>query len=213
MRAVRVSADAAERAPEPWKRWSADFAPARRLEFVCGRLAASACLEALGYIVDPGELGSGEDRAPQWPPGFRGSITHSREWALAVAGRAESGCSFGFDLEIPGRLSDKARRLVLTHSERSRLEACNEAEGRLRATLIFSLKEAFYKWQYPLTGQWLGFQEAEVSCEDFPTGGRAQLKVVVPRCHDLLARRVFQLRYALTPSWVLAGCSETVEAT
>jgi len=50
---------------------------------------------------------------------------------------------------------------------------CNEAEKawllslpkpqqQESAALIFSAKECFYKLQYPLTKQWLGFQDAAI---------------------------------------------------
>ena len=54
-----------------------------------------------------------------------------------------------------------------------------EAIG-VEATLFFSAKESFYKCQYPLTQQWVGFQDVEVERTDkalltvAPTNGAAQ---------------------------------------
>ena len=48
--------------------------PARRAEFAAGRRAAHRAMERLGVPAAPVAMGS--DRAPVWPPGVIGSISH-----------------------------------------------------------------------------------------------------------------------------------------
>ncbi|WP_352542194.1 hypothetical protein [Mesorhizobium sp. M0018] len=50
--------------------------PLRGAEFLAGRAMADAALQALGQLTT--EIPIGPDRAPVWPKGSVGSITHAR---------------------------------------------------------------------------------------------------------------------------------------
>ena len=56
--------------------------PRRRAEYLAGRRAAQAAL--LEHGVAACDIGTGGDRAPAWPEGYTGSITHSVRMAAAV---------------------------------------------------------------------------------------------------------------------------------
>ena len=122
--------------------------PARVAEFSAGRMAARI---ALGRDV---AVPMGPDRAPVWPEGVRGSITHAGGWALAVVGQG----MIGADLELDEDLPEAVRETVLLPGERG-------ADGR-QARLIFSAKECVYKAQYPVTRQLFGFETFEVTLGD-----------------------------------------------
>lgn len=119
--------------------------PARRAEFAAGRAAAR---QALGRDV---AIPMGADRAPVWPPGDAGCITHAGGWAMAVAGTG----LLGIDLEDDADLPDDLRETILRPEERS-------ADPRT-ARLIFSAKECAYKAQYPLTRALFGFDVLSVT--------------------------------------------------
>lgn len=115
--------------------------PKRRSEFLAGRLCAAVALRAAGLPEGVARKG----RAPVWPMGCVGSITHSRNRAIAAVSRHYT--RLGLDCEA----------LVAEDRATSLSEAIfGPAEAALRPadmpfgtffTLIFSAKEALYKSQ------------------------------------------------------------------
>jgi len=137
--------------------------PIRRREFAAGRAAARRALVALG--LPPAPIPMAPDRAPIWPEGLFGSISHSASLCLAVVGRAP--LSLGLDLEPDAPLEEDLLPTICRPEELARLP--EPARGNL-ARLIFSAKEATYKALYPLTGVILDFADLEVTLE--PEAGR-----------------------------------------
>nr|WP_245876911.1 4'-phosphopantetheinyl transferase superfamily protein [Streptomyces uncialis] len=133
----------------------------RRREFTTGRYCARQALTALG--VTPGPLPRGERGAPVWPAGVVGSLTHCDGYrAAAVAHRSEV-TSLGVDAEPHARLPDDVLGGVTLPAERDALAVLERRHPRLHwDRLLFSAKESVYKTWFPLTGAWLGFEEAEV---------------------------------------------------
>ena len=149
----------------------------RKWEFRAGRHCARHALGELGLAESA--ILSGPDRAPLWPPGSVGSITHTgaggRAYAAAVVARASEVRALGVDAELAEPLPDDLMPRVLTPSEQAFVDALDARERGLLAMLHFSAKEAFYKCQYPLTQRFLGFQEVEVEFELERNRFRAQL--------------------------------------
>ena len=139
----------------------------RLLEFCAGRFCARAALASLGMRPEP--VGRGTDRAPIWPAGVTGSITHvsGREHGFAAAAVARSSelRAVGLDAELDVPLDDDLHAIVLTPSERARLEAAAPSERTFLAKLSFSAKEAVYKCQYTLTREFLEFTDVEVESD------------------------------------------------
>jgi 4'-phosphopantetheinyl transferase EntD len=113
-----------------------------------------------GWAAPRVALPAGPDRAPLWPAGFVGSITHSSGEAVAVAARRTRFASLGVDLEaivsVPLWLADR----VATPMERRWIGAKKDAG--LRLALVFSAKEAWQKAQFPLSGRIFDFREVDV---------------------------------------------------
>jgi 4'-phosphopantetheinyl transferase EntD len=65
-------------------------------------------------------------------------------------------------VEVSDAVDEHLWPRVLNAGERTWLQSCAEQGRPLWATVIFSAKEAFYKCQYPVTGQWLEFEDAHV---------------------------------------------------
>jgi len=139
----------------------------RRWEFRAGRHCARLALAELGLTATA--LLSGPDRAPVWPTGIVGSITHtgagSRAYAAAVVARASDVRALGVDAELAEPLAEGLLPRVLLPAEHAFVDTLPEPERGLVAMLHFSAKEAFYKCQYPLTQRFLGFQDVEVTFE------------------------------------------------
>lgn len=136
--------------------------PARLADYAGGRAAARAAMAALGLA--PVAIPMGADRAPVWPAGIAGSITHSGGVCLAVAAK---GGMLGLDLEEDRPLDPDAADIILLPEERTTIGASLDL-----ATLIFSAKEAVYKAQYPLTRTLFGFDSLAVTLT--PGGFRAR---------------------------------------
>lgn len=141
--------------------WPAELAAAagmgdkRRREFSAGRHCARLALSRLGH--PPAALPVGPGRAPVWPAGFIGSISHTDELAIAVAARQAEIRSLGIDLESADPLGAELLELVCRDEELAALTASG-LEVQHGAKLIFSAKESIYKCLWPLTGVFLEFQ-------------------------------------------------------
>ncbi|HEY0639448.1 MAG TPA: 4'-phosphopantetheinyl transferase superfamily protein [Pseudonocardiaceae bacterium] len=151
--------------------------PKRRLEFTTVRVCARAALGRLG--VTPGPLLPGERGAPRWPAGVVGSMTHCAGYRAAAVARSELVRSLGIDAEPHDVLPDGVLGQVALPVEQVELGAL--PGGTHWDRVLFSAKESTYKAWFPLTGRWLGFEEAHVRIE--PSGTfRSQLLVPGPRC-------------------------------
>jgi 4'-phosphopantetheinyl transferase EntD len=137
----------------------------RLLEFRGGRHCARLALGRLGLVGAP--VLRAPDRAPLWPPGFVGSIAHTRNrergfCGVAVA-RASEVRSVGLDVELDTPLERALWRRVFTERERGRIEQEPEPAQGFLGKLVFSAKECAYKCQYPLSRAFLEFQDVEVT--------------------------------------------------
>lgn len=137
---------------------AAPFAEVRRREFLATRHLARAALRALGR--HDAIVGIGPRRAPVWPPGVVGSITHCAGYRAVAVSRADDLLAVGIDAEPAVPLEEGVADQVLLPAERARLRADVES------TVVFSAKESVYKAWHPLTGAWLGFEDVEVVLGD-----------------------------------------------
>ncbi len=135
----------------------------RRRDFAAGRTCARRALARFG--IEAGPLPIALNRTVAWPAGFIGSITHTEGYCAAAVARLADYSSLGIDAEGIGNVDERLEEAICVPSERERLRRAGSAERRLLSTLIFSAKEAFYKWQYPLTGKWLDFHEVEIESD------------------------------------------------
>jgi len=90
-----------------------------------------------------------------------GSISHTVGYAVAVAARGTSR-SLGIDAELIGAVDDDVASIAFTAAERRRGRALVDIPDDLGRTLMFSAKEALFKAQYPLSRQWLDFDQVEI---------------------------------------------------
>lgn len=136
----------------------------RRAEFTTGRLLAREALARLGSPVDAVPVG--EKRAPVWPAGVVGSITHCAGLRAAAVARTRDVRSLGIDAERARPLPDGVLDAVSDADERAWLAGLGE--GTPWDALLFSAKESVYKTWFPLTGRWLGFEDAALT--PYPDG-------------------------------------------
>ena len=139
------------------------WAEKRVREFAAGRQCARLALQRLGYPDAP--LLSLPDRRPSWPSGITGSITHCAGMAGAVVAPTSNVRSLGVDVEVIDAVDEHLWPRVLNAWEHAWLQSFPAGERRIWATVIFSAKEAFYKCQYPIVGQWLEFDDVQVATQ------------------------------------------------
>ncbi len=132
----------------------------RAQEFAAGRLCARRALREFG--IDQYPLGVGADRQPVWPPGFVGSITHTAGLCAAAVAHRGAITAVGIDTEIVGHVTQDIWPTICVAGEAAWVDSLSPAEQAAAVTLIFSAKEAFYKCQFPLTGEWLDFHDLSV---------------------------------------------------
>lgn len=132
-------------------------------QFTAGRVCSRVALSRLGVAATT-PIPRGEDRAPIWPPGFIGSISHTDNWCAAAVARDADIRSLGIDLESSTPLKEALWRRVCTPKERDWLQ--EQSTPGLTGKILFSAKEAVYKCQYPISAQFLGFHAVEVELGD-----------------------------------------------
>jgi 4'-phosphopantetheinyl transferase EntD len=149
----------------------------RRREFTTGRSCARRALLGLG--VAPGPILVGERGAPQWPPGVAGSITHCAGYRAAAVARAGDFAAIGVDAEPEETLPDGMLGVMSRPAERDQLQDLSRAmPGTCWDRVLFSAKESVYKAWFPLTGRWLGFDEAGITLA--AADGTFQARLLVP---------------------------------
>lgn len=132
----------------------------RQVEWIGGRLCAEHALERLGMFhcgVPRGPQG-----APLWPPGIAGSITHTDNAAYALVASRSDGAGLGIDSEplVDESAQSAVASLCCCPSERAAW--LGGTDCRLRTTLLFAAKEAFYKAAWPAVGRFIDFDEVTV---------------------------------------------------
>ena len=134
----------------------------RRREFTAGRECARIALGKLG--VAPAPILIGERGAPRWPQGIVGSITHCDGYRAAAVAYADDVAAIGLDAEPADPLPRGVLDVISLPAERARLAAlAGEWPAVCWDRLLFSAKESVYKAWFPLTGRWLGFEDADVT--------------------------------------------------
>jgi enterobactin synthetase component D len=180
--------------------------PRRRLSFVAGRLCAEHALRRLGM---GGAIGRGAGREPLWPAGVLGTITHTDATACALvapaarAGRADVRYGLGIDSQT---IVDEAGlgavlSVCCTPAERGPLlDGFAAGERGLVGTIVFALKEAFYKAVHPTVGRFVDFDELEVRAIDLAAG----VATLEPALPELAARAPFEGRFTIVDGEVHA---------
>ncbi len=143
------------------------MAPARRKAFAAGRAGAREAMARLGHPAGPVLMTP--DRAPLWPAGLTGSISHSQTCCLVALGRAGRVTALGVDVEEATDLDRDLVSTICTMEERAWLDSRPRARAGLLAKLIFSAKECAYKCQYPVSKTLFGFETFNV-IPDLDTG-------------------------------------------
>ncbi len=172
----------------------------RRAEFTTVRHCARIALEALGAPVLA--LPPGPDRAPLWPAGIAGSLTHCTGYrAAAVAWAEDRLLSLGIDAEPAEALPGDVVRLVASQFELTELAKLRRGRPDVPwERVLFSAKESVFKAWWALNRRWLGFEDAEVQLVE---DGTARVRILVPQdaVAEYHARWAVERETLLTAAW------------
>ncbi len=137
----------------------ANAVPKRRREYASGRRAARSAFAKIG--LPSAAIVAGQNRAPIWPQGAIGSISHCQDLCVALVAKAKSYRSLGVDVEARMPLAEDLVETVCTTQEMDKLSFTSEI-ALLEATSIFSAKEATYKALFPVTQELINFHDLTI---------------------------------------------------
>ncbi|GHD57434.1 4'-phosphopantetheinyl transferase family protein [Jeongeupia chitinilytica] len=175
----------------------------RKVEFLAGRYCARDALRQAGHDGEAA-LAVGDDRAPQWPAGWVGAITHSHGTALAAVAPAALQAGLGIDVEpwVDAARAERLRDQVGTTAEWQHLPAgTSEAEW---FTSVFSMKESLFKALYPQVRRYFGFHDAEVVAAGT---GTATLRLTTTLSDACPQGAEYTLQLARSNDFVLSLCA------
>lgn len=128
----------------------------RKQDFLAGRLCAKRALSKLGIEVDVIAMDS--NRAPLWPLGITGSITHTQTWALAAVSKSLQALGLDAEVLMSKERYEKLEKMIVNTDEKKLIHS----NLTLFPTLVFSAKESLYKALYPHCLEYFGFLEASM---------------------------------------------------
>jgi len=136
-----------------------DFDEGVRSGMVAARVAARALFARVG--LNGVELPRIANRAPKWPSGWTGALSHCGRTGAAAISPARSSQGIGIDIEAFTDIDDATLAVFANAAER---EMCGD--DRMRRLAIFCGKEAAYKAFRCLNDRWLDPHDIEIS-QDF----------------------------------------------
>lgn len=137
----------------------------RRAEYLAGRFLARQVLASLGH--QNFILLRGEDRAPIWPKGIAGAISHNRDTALCAAEIDHGTNGVGIDVEtlMPLKRAEELLGGIVGDAECLWLRQ-QPQPFNLLLTLVFSAKESLFKALYPQVRCYFDFLDARIVALD-----------------------------------------------
>jgi 4'-phosphopantetheinyl transferase EntD len=142
---------------------SRSMQPQRKREFRVGRACAREALSRFGWAGWP--LLPDASRAPVWPDGMVGSITHSMDYCAVAVGRRRAWAGIGIDAEAIGRVQETIAPLVCMKDELFALDKCSADRRHALLALLFSAKESVFKAVFPRTSVVFDFTNIGINIE------------------------------------------------
>lgn len=139
----------------------------RRAEFFAGRYCAQQSLLAL--TGNASVIHIGPSRNPLWPEGVAGSISHCSNHAIAATALTLHVRGIGIDIqdEIDSGTYDSIKTQILCGDELALIPQYNPPSTQLQVfSLMFSVKESFFKAAFPEVGHYFDFSCVSVVAID-----------------------------------------------
>lgn len=176
------------------------MAEKRQAEFLAGRLHARMALSHLGQ--DHADIPIGPDRAPVWPTGIAGSLSHSYgQCCCLLTSEASRVCGVDIEAVAAGTALEAIEKRCLSHRERAWVDAQHDMPANVMATLLFSAKETIYKAYRSRVGRFFGFECAEFV--ELTDDGVLRLRLTETLHLTLPRDLVIPVSYEVRPGFVL----------
>lgn len=131
-------------------------------QFAMGRMAAHLALSKYEQQTNYCPINRSPGGAPEWPTGFVGSISHSANFALAIASNLSQHKSLGIDLEFYRKFNPNTPQQIADQNEFNIAANLGKTE-KIHFFALFCAKEAVFKALSPLTNlKNFGFNSASV---------------------------------------------------
>ncbi len=138
-----------------------NMAKKRQADYLAGRIMAKLALSEMNATTT--ELPIGDNRAPIWPIGLNGSLSHSKGLACCmVTNDHNTACGVDIEHLASASASNAILKKCLNDAERDWLSTQTNRAPDLAATLIFSGKESIFKAYHRVVGRFFGFESAQV---------------------------------------------------
>lgn len=154
-----------------------DFASRRATEFAEGRACAREALSQVDGELAHQPIGRAPNRAPVWPEGIVGSISHCAGVRAAAVASNSKIRGLGIDIEEVQELDPAVVAQVLVPEEIAELGNASWVVNpaivapHIAELIIFSAKESLFKLWSPFTHTWLGYEDAQIHLEMAATLG------------------------------------------
>lgn len=138
--------------------------PARRAEFVTGRVLARRALAGMG--IHGASIPAARTGAPVWPDGVVGTITHCVGLRACAVGRRDEHAGIGIDATPARPLPDGVLARVAdlgNASVAAGLDALRRSGVESPDSVLFAAAEAVAKARTSAHGRWYGIDGAHVA--------------------------------------------------
>ncbi|GAA3253020.1 4'-phosphopantetheinyl transferase [Dactylosporangium siamense] len=169
----------------------------RRREFTAGRVCARRALAQVGIHGQP--VLSAPSRAPIWPAGTTGSITHTKGYCAVAVAQVPDLRAVGIDAERRTVLPADILPSILLPEEIAWCAA--RPDEPWWPAVHFSAKETVFKMWSPIMGTWLDFHDARLTID--VAGGTFEAAILPEKLAGSPgAPEVFRGRFAAEPDLV-----------
>ena len=145
----------------------------------------------------------GDDRAPLWPSGVVGSISHTDVYRVAAVAKSPPYRSLGVDAEPDVPLEESLWPEICTARELNWLTRQPEPVRGLLCHVLFVLKECVYKYQSPITKTLLDFQDVEVTLDS--RAQRFEAELLRPALAGFPAGSTLRGRFLIAQGLIVAA--------
>ncbi|SFD15769.1 4'-phosphopantetheinyl transferase family protein [Pseudoalteromonas denitrificans] len=134
----------------------------RKSEYLAGRYCANKALSQLN--IHNANITPGMHRAPIWPKGVLGSISHTKSHAFCAVASNSHYTYLGIDYEelMTEKIANEIKSTIINDAEYSLL-LNTQLSFEHALTLAFSAKESLFKALYPYVGKYFDFTAAELT--------------------------------------------------
>jgi enterobactin synthetase component D / holo-[acyl-carrier protein] synthase len=172
-------------------------------EFSVGRSCARQVLQDLGCPAQP--ILTDADRAPIWPRGIVGSLSHSEGLCVAIGCHHGAVLGVGIDVEPIRNLATDIVPIICSPAELAHISSLPQVADVDLALAVFCAKEAVYKSVFPLLRRFMEFHDVEVRL--CPAEGRFSARLTDPRLEAFVRPLIPDGRLVMTPLHIIAAAA------